>query len=104
MKRKLGLLALALTLAAPLTACDGNAPTVAPTTLDVRRATRRMTRGMDDMARGMERAARDVGDAARDVTDGVGDMWTEGFLDAEDFDEFTTGTGKYAYAPPGGVW
>ena len=56
------------------------------------------------MARGMERAARDVGDAARDVTDGVGDMWTEGFLDAEDFDEFTTGTGKYAYAPPGGVW
>ena len=95
MKRKLGLLALALTLAAPLTACDGNAPTVAPTTTPDT-SPNVVTRGMDDMARGMERAARDVGDAARDVT--------EGFLDAEDFDEFTTGTGKYAYAPPGGVW
>ena len=103
MKRKLGLLALALTLAAPLTACDGNAPTVAPTTTPDT-SPNVVTRGMDDMARGMERAARDVGDAARDVTDGVGDMWTEGFLDAEDFDECTTGTGKYAYAPPGEVW
>ena len=76
-----------------MTACDGNAPTVAPTaTPDT--SPNVVTRGMDDMARGMERADRDVGDPDRDVKDGVGHMWNEVFLDEEDFDEVTTATAK----------
>lgn len=109
MKRKLGLLALTLALAAPLAACDGKAPDVAPSPAP---SPNTVTKGMEDMARGVERGMEDMARGidrsmdrmARDNGTVPDDTWTESFMDAEEFDEFTTGTGRYAYAPPGGAW
>lgn len=77
MKRKLGLIALSLTLTAALAACsntaengnpDPSAPAVAPT------ASAQPTASPNTVTKGLEETARGIGDTARGAVNDVGRM------------------------------
>ena len=86
MKRKIGLMALALALSAGLVGCSNtasnespnhSAPAVAPTESanpSPAATPNTVTKGMEEAARGMGEAARGVGDAARGAVNDVGRM------------------------------